>query len=340
MGENGAIPSAWVGEVLPEDELRRAVEIANIPVLLIVVFQVTGDEKWLAAPYTPTRSKGLGDHDDGGLPAAIQDEIRAAAVEAILRLQRGETPAITTPSPELTTRMMSVCMGEPVGEEYGEMMSSEIARRIDPLQAGVRPDPIAAPAGFKVVVIGTGVAGIVAAHELEQMGVDYEVISKYGAAGGTWWMNTYPGAGVDTPSYLYSFNFAKNDWRMHFELQRELQHYMARVLGEIVDPSRVRHETEVLSAQWDAAENLWRLELRLPDGSRETIAANVVISGVGSINRAQLPDIPGVESFEGVHVTPPPGPATSTCAASASPWSAPGRARCRSGRRSQAKSSS
>ncbi len=298
------VSSPWVTESLPEDELRRAVRIANIPVLLMVVFQVSGDEKWLEHPFAPSRGKGLADHDDGGLPEPIQEEIREAAVRAILSLQEGAEPAIPLPSPQLTQRMMSVCMGETVGEEYGEMMSSEIARRIEPKRIGIEldPDPVEPPPGFKALVIGTGVAGIVAAYELEQMGVGYEIVSKYPEPGGVWWANTYPGAGVDTPSYLYSFHFAKNDWGMHFELQEELQRYLARVIGEIVDPAQVRHETEVLRADWDEAAKLWTLELRGPDGALETVSANVVISGVGSINQAQLPDIPGVEEFEGVHV--------------------------------------
>src|SRR4029453_7110779 len=119
-------------ERLDEHELRTAVSIANVPALLMFVFQFTGDERWLDEPYRPTRGKGLGDHDSGGLPDDIQEEIREAAIDAMLRMQAGEEPAIISPSDELTTRMVSVCMGEPVGAEYGPMLSSEVARLIDP----------------------------------------------------------------------------------------------------------------------------------------------------------------------------------------------------------------
>ena len=114
---------------------------------------------------------------------SIQEEIRDAAVEAILALQDGAEPAVGSPSPELTTRMMSVCMGEDVGEQYGEMMSTEIARRIEPGREGIALESVEVPTDFKVFVIGTGVAGIVAAHELEQMGVDYEVVEQVRRAG-------------------------------------------------------------------------------------------------------------------------------------------------------------
>ena len=100
---------------LGDEELARAVASANVPALLMVVFQFTGDERWLADPYRPTRGRGLSDHDDGGLPVAIQEEIRVAARDAIARLQAGEPPAIASPAPALLTRMLAVCMGEEIG---------------------------------------------------------------------------------------------------------------------------------------------------------------------------------------------------------------------------------
>src|SRR5512133_3578120 len=69
---------------LSEAQVRTAVAVANVPALLMVVFQATGDERWLKPPYQPTRGRGLGDHDTGGLPDDVQAEIREAAVEAIL----------------------------------------------------------------------------------------------------------------------------------------------------------------------------------------------------------------------------------------------------------------
>ena len=41
---------------------------------------LTGDEKWLRAPYAPAARRGVDDNDDGGLPPEIQGEIREAVV--------------------------------------------------------------------------------------------------------------------------------------------------------------------------------------------------------------------------------------------------------------------
>ncbi len=284
---------------LSREQIGMAVASANVPTLLMLVFQVTGDERWLAEPYLPTRGRGLGDHDDGGLPPRVQAEIREVAADAIVRLQAGEPPAIALPGPELVARMLSVCMGETIRPEYGEMFSFELGRRIDSRAPEVsleRPD---FPAGFKTVVIGAGVAGIVAAHQLEDMGADYVVFEKQAAPGGNWVQNTYPGAGVDTPSHLYTLSFANNDWGQHFELRDNIQAYFERVVSGIGARDRIRFQTEVVSAHFDDAALLWRLEVRGPDGAVERVTANAVIGALGVLNRPRLPAVPGVGTFGG-----------------------------------------
>ncbi|RZL82807.1 MAG: NAD(P)/FAD-dependent oxidoreductase [Rhodococcus sp. (in: high G+C Gram-positive bacteria)] len=284
---------------LSESEVRTAVSIANVPALLMVVYQMTGGEKWLEDPYRPTRGKGLGDHDSGGLTDEIQEEIRQAAVRAILDFQAGVTPAIEAPTAEQTVRMISVCMGEPVADQYGPMLSLELARRAAPNAPELALAPVDPPVGFNVIVIGTGVAGIAAAHQLEDMGVDYVILEKQPEAGGNWWQNTYPGAGVDTPSHLYSFSFAKNDWNTHFELRNELQEYFGRVLKDVGGHERVRYSTEVLAATYDETSRVWQVEVRNADGLIETLHSNVVISAVGVLNRPVTPNLPGMETFRG-----------------------------------------
>jgi 4-hydroxyacetophenone monooxygenase len=288
-----------LGHDLTEAEVRRAVASANVPALLMVVFQMTGDERWLEDPYLPTRGKGLGDHDHGGLPEAVQDEIRGAAVRAILDLQNGVRPQIEFPSAELTSRMMTVCMGEPVGPEYGEMLSGEIAKRIDADAPMVGSPDVEVPQGFSVVVVGAGLAGIAAAHELESMGIDYVILEKQPEPGGNWWQNVYPGAGVDTPSHLYSYSFAKNDWRQHFELRDGIQSYFEEVLGKLGAAEKVRYGTEVISATFDEESHGWRLLVRDASGAEEELTPRVLISAVGILNRAKLPKIPGVGTFDG-----------------------------------------
>lgn len=233
------------------EEIKDAVAIANVPALLMVLHQFTGDDRWLETPYLPTRGKGLLDHDSGGLPEEIQLQIRHSAIDVIWKLQSGIAPKIVAPSPEKLIRMMSVYMGEEVDAIYGQMLSSEFARRVGAPVPGEDNTHVEPPEGFNVIVIGTGVAGVAAAERLEAMGVSYVILEKQKAAGGNWWQNTYPGCGVDTPSHLYSFSFAQVDWKKHFALRDDVQSYIAGSLRKVGAENRVRFDTEAVAAIYD-----------------------------------------------------------------------------------------
>jgi 4-hydroxyacetophenone monooxygenase len=96
----------------------EAVAIANIPTLLMVLVQMTGDKRWLQDPYRVRRSGGTGDNDSGGLDEEIQQEIRAAALTAILAWKGGKPMALPNPSEHELVEMLTVAMGEKVPEEY------------------------------------------------------------------------------------------------------------------------------------------------------------------------------------------------------------------------------
>jgi 4-hydroxyacetophenone monooxygenase len=288
------------GDRLTDAQIEAAVRAATTSVLLMVLFQVTGEEKWLEAPYVPPRAKGLTDRDGADeLGPGVRDEILAAGADAIRYLQEGGRPRIEAPGPDLAARMLTVCVGESVDPKYGPLLSLELQRRISPESTELAPPYVAAPADFKVVVIGAGVSGIVAAYELENMGIDYVILEKQTDPGGTWWQNRYPGAGVDTPSHLYSFFFARNDWGRHFELRPELQRYFAETVERVGAADKIRYGTEVQRAEFDAETNGWRLQVRNPDGSTETMRAAALLTAVGILNRPKMPAVDGLGSFEG-----------------------------------------
>lgn len=189
------------------DHVAEAVAIANIPTLLMVLVQMTGDRKWLQDPYRPRRGRGVGDNDTGGLADDIQQEIRAAAVEAILAWKQGKPLALPEPDEAELVEMLSAAMGERVPAEYGEFTASQLGQK-----AMLWDRKIPAPEGFKVAVIGAGASGLCAAVNLKAAGVPFEVFERRETVGGVWQDNRYPGAGVDTPNHLYSFSFIFKDF--------------------------------------------------------------------------------------------------------------------------------
>src|SRR4051812_8301153 len=64
-------------------ELAKALPSANIPTLLLLLYQFTGDARWLLPPFCPEASR-WDDNDSGGLLPAMQEEVRSAALEAIV----------------------------------------------------------------------------------------------------------------------------------------------------------------------------------------------------------------------------------------------------------------
>lgn len=275
-------------------QLADAVAIANIPTLLMVLVQLTGERHWLEDPYRPKRARGMSDNDTGRLPEPIQNEIREAALEAILAWRAGRPVAIPRPSDELLVEMLSCAMGEPVPEEYGPFIAAQIG-----FEPNIPQEPFEAPDDFEVLVVGGGVSGLCTAVNLQAAGIRYTIVEKNDTVGGTWLENRYPGAGVDTPNHLYSYSFAPYDWSMYFCLRDELWGYLEHVADEFEIRPHIRFGTEVTSAEYDADAQRWSVHVRKSDGTRETLRPNVVISAVGIFNPIKFPDIEGQERFRG-----------------------------------------
>ena len=278
-------------------ELEEIARSGNIPTLLMVIYQVTGDKRWLERPFQPTRTKGLSDHDSGGLPEKIQAEIRHAAALAFRHLQAGKPPAIAIPTPEQTSVMLGVCVGESVNDSYGQMFSEEFRRRIG--AADSADSPVNPSGDFRVLVIGAGVSGIIAAQRLQELGFSYLLVDKHDAPGGNWLDNRYPGGGVDTPSHLYSYSFAPHDWGHHFELREALEAYFSKSFDLVGARRHTRFLTSAVGAEYDEATARWLVTLRAADGTLDVLPFNAVITAVGILNQPKLPDVPGIDGFQG-----------------------------------------
>ncbi|MFN8051180.1 MAG: NAD(P)/FAD-dependent oxidoreductase [Acidimicrobiales bacterium] len=157
----------------------------------------------------------------------------------------------------------------------------------------------------RVAILGAGAAGLCVAIKLIEAGVDdVTILEKSDGVGGTWRANTYPGAACDVPSHLYSFSFApKRDWTRKFAEQPEILRYFEDVCDRYDLRRRIRFHTEVTSARFDDEAGTWTLEsVTTDDGERGPVASetfDVVVSGLGQLNRPYVPDIAGLDGFDG-----------------------------------------
>ncbi|WP_405071637.1 NAD(P)/FAD-dependent oxidoreductase [Kribbella sp. NBC_01510] len=146
----------------------------------------------------------------------------------------------------------------------------------------------------RIVVVGTGFAGIGMAVWLKQAGYDdFVVLERADDVGGTWRDNTYPGCRCDVPSHLYSFSFAPNpEWSSTFSPQPEIEDYLRKVADRFGIRPHIRFGHAVETARWE--DGRWRIQT-----SQGEFVADVLLSGMGPLAEPSYPKLPGVESFEG-----------------------------------------
>lgn len=289
-------PDAAPADHTPRDKvLREAVQIANVPTLLVLLAQLTDDDRWLRAPYRPSKPRGNDDNDSGGLPPEVQDEVRAAALAAFLDArERGVRSARhVADDPDRLVELLGAAMGgEEIPSEYGPMIAATLAP--DTSQARRRDWR-----GRSAVIIGAGISGLAAAMQLDRLGLPYVVVDRQREVGGSWMLNRYPGAGVDVPSHLYEFGSLPNDWGHYFATRDEVHDYLRQVADTCDLTGRLRLDTTVESMRFDEATRCWEVRTRTDDGSVETLRADFVISAVGAFNQPSVPDLPGLDEFTG-----------------------------------------
>ncbi len=146
-------------------------------------------------------------------------------------------------------------------------------------------------------IIGAGAGGICAGIRLSETGrEDFLIFDRESAVGGTWLRNTYPGACCDIASHMYSYSFAPSaEWSKPYGTQPEILEYLQRVAADWGLEPHLRLNTGVDAAVWDPATARWTLTL--DDGYE--VRAQFLVSAVGMFGRLNLPDIDGLDSFDG-----------------------------------------
>ncbi len=277
---------------------KEALTEASIPTLLMCLAQLTGDDKWLREPYLPRRDTNLFHDETGGLPDEVQNDVRAAMAAVLDELNAGTRTVPTDIDPEQFVTMMRTCVAEQVTPEYAPMLLEELGF-IDRDVHWSTSLPPTLPAGFRVLVIGAGFAGICAAIKLGQLGIPYVVVEKNSDIGGTWFDNNYPEAGVDTPNHFYSYSFAPNSrWNNYFSKRAEISKYAHDVAEHHNIISNIQFSTEVSSLHWNNKTTTWTASI-VSNNSTRSEEFPIVITAVGQLNRPNLAPARGIEEFNG-----------------------------------------
>ena len=151
------------------------------------------------------------------------------------------------------------------------------------------------------VVIGAGFSGLYMLKRLrDDLGMTSRVFEAGDDVGGTWYWNRYPGARCDSEAYMYCFSFDKElmqewNWSGKYPEQPEILKYLQHVADRFDLRSGIEFNTRVTAAHWDESTNRWLVETDQGD----QVSAQYLITGIGCLSAGQIPDIAGIDSFEG-----------------------------------------
>ena len=271
--------------------IRRAVEASDLAALRVALFQATGDAE--LAEFGPVATL-----DDA-------DRARLADRAALLLETRIDGFQRRIPSDEELRELMDMVLGVPTRDEHFEIRRKFLAFTPFPFQHERSEDAAPVPEGFEVAIIGAGPAGISMAVQLERLGIPYVLYDRRSEIGGTWSIHKYPDIRVDTLSITYEFSFEDEySWSEYFARGEEVRTYLEFISKKYgVDKhTRLGHDLE--DARFDDESLTWHLTFQGPDGRRVERDVNMVVSAAGVFAKTKLPDIDGIDEFEGTIVHP------------------------------------
>ena len=148
---------------------------------------------------------------------------------------------------------------------------------------------------LRTAVIGAGMSGILTGIKLQEAGyTDIVIYEKAGWLGGTWRDNTYPGLSCDIPSHLYRYSFEPNpNWSRLFSPGAEINEYLAHVAEKYNVMPLIQFNKDIVRCEY--RDDQWHIESK--DGT--TDVADVVIAATGVLRDPVMPDIPGLDDFQG-----------------------------------------
>lgn len=163
--------------------------------------------------------------------------------------------------------------------------------------------PNAAPADktdFDAIIVGAGFGGLYMLQRLRSIGLTAHVFEAGEGVGGTWLWNGYPGARCDIESLQYSYQFDEDlqqewKWTERYAAQPEILRYLNHVADRFDLRRDIEFNARVAAAIWDEETATWTVTLE--DGRQVT--ARYCITATGCLSAANMPAIPGAESFKG-----------------------------------------
>lgn len=154
---------------------------------------------------------------------------------------------------------------------------------------------------FDAIVIGAGFGGLYMLRKLrDEMNLHVHAFDRATDVGGTWYWNRYPGALSDTESVVYRYSFDEDllkewKWDTRYLKQPQIMAYLQHVAERFDLRRSIDFGVGIASAIFDEDRAIW--DVTTDDG--EALTARFVVAAVGPLAATNIPNIPGIEDFEG-----------------------------------------
>ncbi len=276
------------------DDLRRHIGAAAVPALILLTAQVTGDLGLLRDAWRPVPAA----LPHSGLPPEVDAEVVAVCLDRLTQAIEEGREWDERLSPEFLSAVGEWALGSTSAELTDLLRAAYVAEGTDPGAPSWKQSEVAPEREFRAAVIGSGIAGLMIGLRLKQAGVDFTIYEKSMNIGGTWWENTYPDCRTDVHSHIYAYSFQPHDWPSYFCRQGVILDYLTEFAKTHGLLEHIQFDTEVKDAHWDESRRVWETTLVRGDET-STASANILVSAVGQLNRPSIPQIPGLEDFDG-----------------------------------------
>ena len=280
------------------EKLMDLLKEADIATLSLVLSHITSDLSYVdkIKPFV----KGAFDYSVS-VPENYAYYIRNKLIEVLQGItnKNNSLNNINNIKEENLSYIMSAGVGAEIKDEYIPMMKEELGFDNNSIRDRSINNIKKHKSKPNVVIIGSGLCGILAGIKLSKAGIPFIIIEKNDSIGGTWYENTYPGCGVDTPNHVYAYSFEPSfHWEEFYSKRDAILEYLKKCVNKYNLSDHIKLNTTVESTVFDEDTKSWNTSV-ICNNNKSILNSNIVISAVGQLNKPSVPDINGIDEFNG-----------------------------------------
>ncbi|CAF3078367.1 unnamed protein product [Rotaria sp. Silwood2] len=164
------------------------------------------------------------------------------------------------------------------------------------------------------VIVGAGFSGLYMLYRLHEQSFSARILEAGDGIGGTWYWNCYPGARCDIESMQYSYSFSEElqqewKWSEIFSSQPEILRYLNYVADKFDLRKDIQLGTRVNTAFFNETHSCWEIQTNRGD----RLFAKFCIMATGCLSTARVPQMKGLDIFNGSHYHTGRWPHTNIC---------------------------